>query len=79
MNIKNAILILACALVASALPLAAQQKGQWIPGQFGLNAGVIPDPGITYANLAVNYSANQLNDSNGNKLLANTWRPALSI
>src|SRR5271170_6430492 len=44
----------------------AQQKGQWVPGQFGLNAGVIPDPGITYANLALNYSASQLNNSSGN-------------
>jgi hypothetical protein len=47
----------------------AQQKGQWVPGQFGLNAGVIPDPGITYANLALNYSASRLNDSNGNPVL----------
>jgi hypothetical protein len=30
--------------------LFGQQKGQWLPGQFGLNAGVIPEPGITYAN-----------------------------
>jgi hypothetical protein len=44
----------------------AQQKGQWVPGQFGLNAGVVPDPGFTYVNLAVNYSAGQLNNSNGN-------------
>jgi len=70
MNIKNAISILAC-LVVCALPLLGQQKGQWVPGQFGLNAGVIPDTGITYANLAVNYSASQFNDSNGNKLLQN--------
>jgi len=46
----------------------AQQKGQWVPGQFGLNAGVIPDPGITYANLALNYSASQLNGPNGNRV-----------
>src|SRR5271168_4521613 len=46
----------------------AQQKGQWVPGQFGLNAGVIPDPGFTYANLALNYSASQLNNSNGNSI-----------
>jgi hypothetical protein len=52
-------------------PLLGQQKGQWVPGQFGLNAGVIPDPGITYANLALNYSASHVNDSNGNKLLQN--------
>jgi hypothetical protein len=51
--------------VSSAL---AQQKGQWVPGQFGLNAGVIPDPGVTYANLALNYSASQLNGPNGNSV-----------
>ena len=49
----------------------AQQKGQWVPGQFGLNAGVIPDPGFTYANLAVNYSATQLYGPNGNRILKN--------
>ncbi len=46
--------------------LFGQQKGQYVPGQFGLNAGAIPDPGFTYANLALNYTASQLNDSNGN-------------
>ena len=71
MRIENALLISASLVLVFALPSLAQQKGQWVPGQFGLNAGVIPDPGITYANLAVNYSANQLNDSNGNKLLQN--------
>jgi len=70
MKIKTAILSLSFVLIC-ALPSLAQQKGQWVPGQFGLNAGVIPDPGITYANLAVNYSASQLNDSNGNKFLQN--------
>jgi hypothetical protein len=70
MKIKTAILSV-CFVLVGALPSLAQQKGQWVPGQFGLNAGVIPDPGITYANLAVNYSASQLNDSNGNKLLQN--------
>jgi hypothetical protein len=44
----------------------AQQKGQYVPGQFGLNAGVVPDAGLTYANLALNYSAGSLNDANGN-------------
>jgi len=47
---------------------SAQQKAQWVPGQFGLNAGVIPDPGFTYENFALNYSASQLNDSSGSKL-----------
>jgi hypothetical protein len=49
----------------------AQQKGQWVPGQFGLNAGVIPDPGISYANMALSYSASQFNGSNGNQILQN--------
>jgi hypothetical protein len=71
MKCRNEILIFACFVLVGTLPLPAQQKGQWAPGQFGLNAGVIPDPGITYGNLAMNYSAGQLNDSNGNKLLQN--------
>jgi len=57
--------------ICSVLPLLAQQKGQWVPGAYGLNAGVTPDPGFTYANLALNYSAGQLNDSNGNRVLQN--------
>jgi hypothetical protein len=48
-------------------PMVAQQKGQWVPGGFGLNAGVTPDPGFTYANVVLNYSAGQLNDANGNR------------
>lgn len=71
MKIKIAILVFTFFLPFSACPSFAQQKGQWVGGQFGLNAGVIPDPGITYANLAMNYSAGQLNDSNGNRLLNN--------
>jgi hypothetical protein len=57
-----------CIFVGGAVPSLAQQKGQWVPGQFGLNAGVIPEPGLTYQNLALNYSAGVLNDSNGNAL-----------
>jgi hypothetical protein len=63
---EHRILVLVLIIVGFVSPLLSQQKGQWVPGQFGLNAGVIPDPGITYANLALNYSAGQLNDSNGN-------------
>ena len=71
MRINSAFFVSACVLLVCALPSMAQQKGQWIPGQFGLNAGVIPGSGITYANLALNYSASQLNDSNGNPILQN--------
>jgi hypothetical protein len=61
--------VLACMLLGSVSSALAQQKGQWVPGQFGLNAGVIPDPGISYANMPLNYSASRLNDSNGNPVL----------
>jgi hypothetical protein len=55
-------------LVCSGVPSSAQQKGQWVPGQFGLNAGAIPDPGFTYQNLALNYSADALNNGSGNRI-----------
>jgi len=58
--------VLVCMSLGGASFALAQQKGQWVPGQFGLNAGVIPDPGVTYANLAINYSADQLNSATGN-------------
>ena len=58
-----------CALPMLLLLLAhtsaAQQKGQYLPGQFGLNAGVLPDPGLTYANITINYSADTLKDAQG--------------
>jgi len=71
MRCKRPFIVLACIILCYTTTAMAQQKGQWVPGQFGLNAGVIPDPGVTYANLALNYSASQLNDSNGNRLLQN--------
>jgi len=48
----------------------AQQKGQYVPGQYGLNAGVaiMPPPGFTFANLDFNYSANALKDSRGSAI-----------
>jgi len=67
-RIKFAISVFACIFLAGVSCAWAQQKGQWVPGQFGLNAGAIPAPGVTYANLALNYSASQLNGPNGNSL-----------
>jgi hypothetical protein len=48
--------------------LVAQQKGQWIPGQVGLNAGILPNPGISVVNISLGYSSTTLNDSMGNSL-----------
>jgi hypothetical protein len=66
-QIRSGMLALALIVAGFASPLLAQQKGQWVPGQAGLDAGILPDPGFTYASLNVNYSANAQNDSNGNK------------
>ena len=55
---------------------AAQQKGQYMPGQFGLNAGVMPAPGFTYQNMEINYDTNTFNDASGNALAP---KPNLSL
>ena len=67
---KSLLTLVGCLLLAFiwSVPSSAQQKGQWVPGQSGLNAGVIPDSGVTYANMAFYYSASQLNGPNGNPL-----------
>jgi hypothetical protein len=70
-RIKLETAVLACVLLGGVSSALAQQKGQWVPGQFGLNAGVIPAPGITYANQSLNYSASRLNDSDGNRVFQN--------
>jgi hypothetical protein len=66
-----------CITLSISSSLMAQQKGQYQPGQFGLNAGVLPDPGITYVNMDVNYNAGQLNFANGTPVKAtgtyNVW------
>lgn len=46
----------------------AQQKPQWIPGQYGLNAGILPSPGFTYANITINYNAGAFNGPKGNAI-----------
>lgn len=39
-----------------------------MPGQFGLNAGIMPSPGFTYANMESNYNTSTLDDNNGNAI-----------
>jgi hypothetical protein len=55
-----------CIMAFHSSPLPAQQKGQYQPGQYGLNAGILPDPGFSYVDLNLNYDAGQLKDENGN-------------
>jgi hypothetical protein len=65
---KLGLAVFMCILGLSVRSAHGQQKGQYLPGQQGLNAGVLPDPGFTYANLTVNYSADTLKNANGNSV-----------
>ena len=60
--------VLALLLLSCALPLIGQQKPQWMPGQVGLNAGVIPAPGFSYVNISVNYRSSTFNNPNGSAI-----------
>lgn len=53
-------------LLIAASSLSAQQKPQWMPGQIGLNAGILPSPGFTYVNMEINYDAGTFNGPKGN-------------
>jgi hypothetical protein len=69
--------VLICIVLPITPSLMAQQHGQYQPGQYGLNAGVLPDPGITYVDINLNFNANQLILENGNPVKAtgtfNVW------
>ena len=56
---------LALFLLNSALPLRGQQKPQWLPGQMGLNSGILPAPGFSYANITVGYFSSAFNGPSG--------------
>ena len=58
-------LIVLCLAVCNAFPARAQQHGQYQPGEVGLNAGILPSPGFTYADLDMNYTTSQFNDASG--------------
>jgi hypothetical protein len=62
--------VLICIGLGISSSLIAQQKRQYQPGEYGLNAGVLPAPGITYADFNLNYSAGRLNFSNGSPVNA---------
>jgi hypothetical protein len=68
LSIKLGLAVWVSIFVFGAMPVKGQQKGQYIPGQYGLNAGVLPDLGFTYANMTINYSADTLKNSNGNSV-----------
>lgn len=66
MKLKSAIPL--CVLLVGILPSFGQQRGQYMPGQSGLNAGILPSPGFTYGNIEVQYSSSTLSGPKGNKV-----------
>lgn len=72
MRILLRVVTLVFLLIMGVISIRAQQKGQYVPGQQGLNAGVLPDPGFTYANMALNYYADALKNANGSALPLST-------
>jgi hypothetical protein len=72
MQAKARITALVCVCFLSAIAATAQQKGQYLPGQQGLNAGVLPQPGFTYASMTVNYFADTLVNASGSSVRLNT-------
>jgi hypothetical protein len=76
-RMQFAIGIVALILLTGASPVMGQQKPQWMPGQIGLNAGILPSPGFTYVNIDENYNAGSFNGPKGNAIPAtgtyNVW------
>ena len=64
-GIRSLVIVIALLLLGGSRPIAAQQKPQWMPGQIGLNAGILPSPGTTFANITINYNAGAFNGPNG--------------
>jgi hypothetical protein len=58
---KFVIALLGCLFCGISSIALAQQKPQWMPGQVGLNAGILPLPGFTYVNMDINYDAGVFN------------------
>jgi hypothetical protein len=65
-HIKFASIIITLVLLTGASCVRAQLKPQWMPGQIGLNAGILPSPGFTYVNIDENYDAGTFNGPKGN-------------
>src|SRR3984885_14498896 len=67
-NNRFAGIVLILFFLSGSLALHGQQKPQWMPGQVGLNAGIVPAPGFSYVNISVNYRAGAFNNANGSAI-----------
>jgi hypothetical protein len=59
------------AVLLAAVPANAQVRGLYTPGISATNSGVVPDPGLTYANCFLDYTFNELHGADGQRLQAN--------
>ena len=67
-SLRFAASVLTFFFLSCALLMQAQQKPQWLPGQVGLNAGIIPSPGFTYVNITIDYSSGAFNGPSGSAI-----------
>jgi hypothetical protein len=68
LQLKYRPLVLVCMILGAFSEASSQQKPQWLPGQAGLNAGILPSPGFTYANITINYDAGAFDGTSGNAI-----------
>ena len=67
-QLRSAGSVLTLFFLTGALALHGQQKPQWMPGQVGLNAGIVPAPGFSYVNITINYHSNAFNGPSGSAI-----------
>lgn len=72
LKLKNhlAVAVICCAAMLAAANAGATENGggMYPNGAEGVMAGALPPPGLYYLNYLTHYSANRLNDKDGNKL-----------
>jgi hypothetical protein len=67
-NNRFARVVLTFFFLSCAFTLHGQQKAQWMPGQVGLNAGILPSSGFSYTNISINYRASTFNGPSGSAI-----------
>ena len=69
-------MILGSLLMFLAAAAKAQTRGQYAPGINATNSGVLPEPGLTYSNIFLNYTFNEVHGADGERL---PFQPAFTI
>jgi len=64
-------MILGSLLTFLAAAAKAQTRGKYAPGINATNSGVQPEPGLTYSNVFLDYTFNELHGADGQRLQAN--------